>query len=58
MICLIRTTLELTVEEIELILDSLGVEEPSEHHVKIELRRKLHEMLLALRERHSKAGMA
>ncbi|MDQ3098547.1 MAG: hypothetical protein M3Q44_02265 [bacterium] len=51
---MIRTTVELTIEDIELILDNLGVEEKGEHHNKTALRRKLHEIMLALRERHMK----
>lgn len=49
---MIRTTIEVTIEDIELILDNLGVEEKDEHHNKTKLREKLREVLLGLRERN------
>jgi hypothetical protein len=55
---LIRTTIELTIEDIELILDNLGVEEAGEHHNKTALRNKLREILLGLRERNMKRDVA
>ncbi len=55
---MIRTTIELSIEQLELILDELGPEQPDEHHTKKELRDKLRETLLALREKHAQAGLA
>ncbi len=55
---MIRTTIELSIEDIELILDSLGVEENGEHHNKTSLRNKLRETLLGLRAKNKPGSLA
>jgi hypothetical protein len=48
---MLRTTIELTIEEIELLLDLIGPPDPTEHRRKSELRQRLQEILLSLRQR-------
>jgi hypothetical protein len=47
---MIRTTIEITIEDIELMLDLLGPPEDGEHHRKASLRRKLQEIIMAKRQ--------
>jgi hypothetical protein len=55
---MLRTTIQISIEDIELMLDLMGQEHSSDSETKKHLRRRMQETLLYLRENNSNSDKA
>jgi len=55
---MIRTVIQISIEDIELMLDLLGQEQDADFDTKKHLRKRLQETLIYLREKNSSSDKA